>query len=305
MIRRLRLVAFLLLPACSTEPAPDEPSDARRAAPVEDTKFAPPPVSVRPETLSTLTQTSIPDGTTNTGTQPPLNFAMRNLAQAELDRVVRWLEAHAVIRGPKGERVTIGAAAMPLPSSESTFSHVIQITPSQELALDRWYSLDVSISADVNLVDSDGELYRDGVFQTRFFTGSAPRVRKMSLRPDNSLEIVFSEPVELGTLAAGLAIAAGTTTLAGCATHRGHCLVPEHPVVSDHVEYRFDSPFKLEGAPLRVSLSDAVSGSARTVGEARAAAALVTPHAVVDRTGWRMLGDGRREWKAPLSVALR
>jgi hypothetical protein len=302
MIRRLRVLALLLAPACSTE-QPDESSDARGAAPAEDSKFASEPTGDRPETVSTLTQTSIPDGTTNTGTQPPLNFGMRDLAQGQLDRVARWLEAHAVVLGPNGERVTIATNAIPLPTSETKFSHVVQITPSQELALDRWYSLQVSMSAEVNLVDSAGETHRDGVFQTRFFTGSAPQIRKISLRPAGSLEIAFSEPVELGTLAAGLAVASGETTLAGCATHRGHCLVPEHPVVSDHVEYRFDSPFRLERAPLRVSLSDAVSGSARTVGEARTAAALVTPHVVVERASWRMLADGRREWCAAPAFA--
>lgn len=232
-----------------------------------------------------LTQTSVPEGATNVDTEARVNFAATTNREGAV-AVTAWLSTHSGFRGDDGTVVPIAVTVERVPKGQS-YTHVFQVAAATALTADRWYTLAVSNGTGVRVHGLEPESDTGDGFRSRFFTGSSPRVRKI-IRSDRALPtVVFSEPVQLGSLAKGLLVSDENGVSIACAAMAEACVTADDTRAADQVQLKFSADVPAHGA-LRVALAPTTLGSGRTVGEARALPAARTVSAiVVDAEAWR------------------
>jgi hypothetical protein len=185
--------------------------------------------------------------------------------------------------------------------------YVFALRPSSVLREDVWYDVKCPAMADVSIGEDDSySLGADTL--TRFFTGSAPQVRKLDLVektgvPARSLLVQMSEPMRLmDLLSGGLAVLAVNPLQGGCIVWNDTCVeTTTDSVVTSGFEYRFTSNLP-ERFELELALS--VRGVTRDVRGAVSAQAVRGPVTADDRylryamdtSGWRQRQSSIRGW---------
>jgi hypothetical protein len=222
-----------------------------------------------------LTQASHFSGTTNTGRQPEVMFLARNVGPETVDAVAEQLRAKAVFVDAAGGRIP--AKAQTEPSLGTSYTHAITLTPAQPLAADTWYTL--TIERDPALVVGGPEDMLDdpdAAKQVRMFTGSAPQIRRITRGTDarkaSQIDVVMSEPVELGELVRlGFQVQVGARPLAGCVAWDAGCVDTGATAKTNAFSFHPAMPLVIERPiDLVVAMSARVHGAARSVEEGAA-----------------------------------
>jgi len=224
-----------------------------------------------------LVQGSVFTGTTNTGTRPEIAFWARNVSDDTVQAVAQRLAESATFADEQGRAVA--AAVKVGPSPMPSYSHQLSLSPAEPLRADAWYTL--SVERDLALVVGGPEDRLEdlqGSKQVRFFTGSAPQVRRIIRTADPGkpmqLDVVMSEPVELGSLVReGARVELGHKVLAGCITWDSGCVRADSTRRTNAFSFVPAQPLRgVQAVDLALSFGAGVRGEARTV-EAGAAVA--------------------------------
>lgn len=220
-----------------------------------------------------LVQASLFSGTTNTGTQPSALFRVRNADAETVRAIADKLKEGARFTDAAGTSISakISFERSRMPSYEFD----VTLAPESELRPDTAYTL--SIDRDLSfvvgghedpLVD-DGKATRD----TDFFTGSAPRIRRIlrSADPSKGLEtfdVILSEPVALGALSRGFRVFSGSQRLGGCVAWEGGCAKADSRAVVNAFSFRLSSPVRGKApSDVTFALGGEVRGQGRSVAE--------------------------------------
>lgn len=226
-----------------------------------------------------LTQASHFSGTTNTGREPEVLFLARNVSAETVDVVAEQLRAKAAFVDAAGSRIPARVQAEP--SLGTSYTHAITLTPARPLEADAWYTL--TIERDPALVVGGPEDMLDDpdvAKQVRMFTGSAPQIRRITRGTDprkpSQIDVVMSEPVELGELVRlGFQVQVGARPLAGCVAWDAGCVAagvtPAGTAKTNAFSFRPATPLREERPiDLVVAMSARVHGAERSVEEGAA-----------------------------------
>jgi hypothetical protein len=182
-----------------------------------------------PDMRVRLVQTSHFDGTTGATTQPRIVFHGRNAHGDQAVELAARLAESARFEDARGG--TVRALAEVGEATIGSWDFTVLLQPERPLDAGAWYTLDVQKELALVVGTAEGsEAERDGHMRVRFFTGNDPSVRRMvvAVAPEKrsrTIDLMTSEPVELGKLAAAFALTgAEGKPIAGCLAWEGRCV---------------------------------------------------------------------------------
>ena len=136
-----------------------------------------------------------------------------------------------------GDTVPATVTKDPVTNENESFTYMFRVAPTTDLMMDQWYWLWVDAGADPLVQDPVGSARTNvpnAPVQVAFFTGSAPELDWISRKSGSAgvLQMFFSEPVQIATLAGGMLVTADGKTAIGCPSYMGQCVKSDTPIVN-------------------------------------------------------------------------
>lgn len=185
------------------------------------------------------------------------------------------------------------------------------IRPKEQLEARRWYALEILQDESVQVWAESEPLPTTPVttpYRSHFFTGSAPRVRKVELpkgaKSADTVRIEFSESIDVATLSVGDLVQYGGKAVSKCILLNGVCSGSSTQTAVDSVVVMLSAVVPDNPETLRIALSGAAKGAGSSVEEGtQVAGGHLTAGALLANVGpadWRSCSAGAaRCWTAP------
>jgi hypothetical protein len=186
------------------------------------------------------------------------------------------------------------------------FTYVVSISPAKSLPDDQWawLRIDAGASPVVKVREPLRATAPDGSVAIALFTGSKPAIDSIARKIGDvadEIDVTFSEPVPLGTLARGFTVTSAGSPVKGCAIQRGECIAENNPTISETATYRVDAENKIGFDSFKLGLADSVTLIGQATAEAHATlhgARVETTN--IASTSWVSCETDRMCWHRPL-----